>query len=374
MNKKKILKLLPVVVIISIVALAGYIVYDRVYYPKISIKVCEKYYSQDYVFAADGIIFEAHDGEVVESGSNKKICDASCAKEYNDRIWAYYDSVLSCVDTSGNTKKTYTLEGSVDNFMIADLTLLTISSKGINAYEMSSTLSEIPIEYTSLIKTEDYSVFSFIYNDIMCVKIDTGSNAEKSTYYAVDLNGGEKICKNGNYQVLNADKDRIIFTCINNDENVILSLENNSGKVKTVEYEDFNSFENALYFSSDDKIYWIGQENTSRWFAKDSSLSAGDEMKNHKHDVLLTIDKNDPDIIDRWETRTFERILYADDKTIKTYYKGKYITYRTDTKEVLNENETDVIKEPGSYITQSCGDYVFIFDSQGTLHEKKAIG
>ena len=87
-------------------------------------------------------------------------------------------------------------------------------------------------------------------------------------------------------------------------------------------------------------------------------------MKKHKHDVLLTIDRNSPESIDRWETKTFERILYVDDEVIVTYYNGKYIKYSTDSKKVISKTDTDVIKEPGSYLTQGCGDYVFVFDKE----------
>ena len=346
----------------------GILYYTRLY-PQISITVNELYSPNKKVINVNDKYFQVSNGKVIDLDTGETIIGAAFAKVYDEKIWAYDTRLgfsLYCIDTSGNIINTYHLGNPINDFMIADNTLFTVSSEGINEYNIGDTLTEVPVDYTSLVKTEEYEILSFSSNDNMCVWLYAQSFSRYNSYYSVDLNSGECIIENGGFQIISANKDSVVFACLISYKykSEILILDNNSGKVNTVEYDKFNSFNRTQSFVSKNKIYWIGQENTSRGFTKDTPPSACDEMKKHKHDVLLTIDRNSPESIDRWETKTFERILYVDDEVIVTYYNGKYIKYSTDSKKVISKTDTDVIKEPGSYLTQGCGDYVFVFDKE----------
>jgi hypothetical protein len=60
--------------------------------------------------------------------------------------------------------------------------------------------------------------------------------------------------------------------------------------------------------------------------------------------------------------KKYERIIYADDKKVVTYYNGKYVTYSADEWKVTDENNADEIKDGGKYTFEACGEYVFVFD------------
>ena len=384
MSKKRIIILSSIICIASILTFVGYKLYDQMFYPEISIKVCEEYDEHETIINIGDDIeksdqyFYIKDGKLIDYSTHEELVNATYAKVYELQLWVYDDSdggTLSWIDTSGKTLRSHKIDYSFDDFLIAHNTLFTISGKGVKTYDLGDTLKEVPIGYDSLYKSDKFELKSFTYNGNICVYIDTESfdaNA-KNSYYTADLSCNNSIYENGKYQILSADKNSVIFTDINDDKNEILIFDEGSKTLKSVEYDGFNIFEKAQNFSTKDKIYWVGQENTSRKFEKDASLKACDDMKNHKHDVLLTIDKNNPDNIDRWETKTFERILYVDDSVIITYYKGKFIRYLTDSKEKINENDSE-IKDPGRYSTQSCGLYLFIIDSDGNIIQKTIIG
>ena len=85
------------------------------------------------------------------------------------------------------------------------------------------------------------------------------------------------------------------------------------------------------------------------------------QLDNHDYDAYIKVNTDDFKV-QRHKTRKFERIIYADDKKVVTYYNGKYITYSTDDWKVTDEKKADEIKNGGKYTFEACGEYVFVFD------------
>ncbi len=85
------------------------------------------------------------------------------------------------------------------------------------------------------------------------------------------------------------------------------------------------------------------------------------QLEYHYHDTYVKVNTDDFKLLQH-KTRKFERIIYADDKKVVTYYNGKYITYSTDDWKVTDEKKADEIKDGGKYTFEACGEYVFVFD------------
>ena len=85
------------------------------------------------------------------------------------------------------------------------------------------------------------------------------------------------------------------------------------------------------------------------------------QLENHDYDAYIKVNTDDFKV-QRHKTRKFERIIYADDKKVVTYYNGKYITYSTDDWKVTDEKKADEIKNGGKYTFEACGEYIFVFD------------
>lgn len=96
------------------------------------------------------------------------------------------------------------------------------------------------------------------------------------------------------------------------------------------------------------------------------SLKGGDnsylpQLENHYYDTYIKVNTDDFKLV-RHETKKFERIIYANNNKVVTYYNGKYITYSADDWNVVSEKDADEIKDGGMYTFKACGEYVFVFD------------
>lgn len=85
------------------------------------------------------------------------------------------------------------------------------------------------------------------------------------------------------------------------------------------------------------------------------------ELEYHYHDTYVKVNTADFKV-QRHKTKKFERIIYADDNKVMTYYNGKYLTYSADDWKVTDEKKADEIKNDGKYTFEACGEYVFVFD------------
>lgn len=85
------------------------------------------------------------------------------------------------------------------------------------------------------------------------------------------------------------------------------------------------------------------------------------QLENHYYDTYIKVNTDDFEI-QTHKMKKYERIIYADDKKVVTYYNGKYVTYSADEWKVTDEKKADEIKDGGKYTFEACGEYVFVFD------------
>lgn len=85
-------------------------------------------------------------------------------------------------------------------------------------------------------------------------------------------------------------------------------------------------------------------------------------LKTHKGEMIFYIDSETFEIINKFHTENGERILFADNSIIITYYKDKYITYDANSKNIIKEQKSDDIKNNGSYTFEVFENRIFIFN------------
>lgn len=129
-----------------------------------------------------------------------------------------------------------------------------------------------------------------------------------------------------------------------------------------IEYPEYINFTDDIYQIKDNKILLYGMKYTNLpLLSRHPPSKFSWELHDHIYDVLMTIDLETAEI-SGWKTRKFERIIYADFDKIITYYKGEYLTYSAQTKEVVSRQPANELKEGERYIFVNCGDYVFVLN------------
>ena len=61
-------------------------------------------------------------------------------------------------------------------------------------------------------------------------------------------------------------------------------------------------------------------------------------------------------------TKSGEKIIYLNNKTAVTYYKGMYHFYNIDTWNRYKSINAEEIDNHSAYRFETCGDYIFVFD------------
>ncbi len=92
-----------------------------------------------------------------------------------------------------------------------------------------------------------------------------------------------------------------------------------------------------------------------------SDIEYSDQLRDHYKDIIEITD-TDGNFIDKHETKKHERIIFYDNEKAVTYYNGKYRIYDLNDWHLICKQTADEIQNDGSYIFESCGDYVFVFD------------
>ena len=126
----------------------------------------------------------------------------------------------------------------------------------------------------------------------------------------------------------------------------------------------------------DDALCLIMTDTSEKLSLGSGHSNKGDisSLELHKYDIYALTDLKSGKIINHHKTRKYERIIYADNKRAITYYLGNYITYSTDKWKEIKSQKANEIKEGGSYLFDTCGDYVFVFDyNTGEVINKLSI-
>ena len=175
------------------------------------------------------------------------------------------------------------------------------------------------------------------------------------------------ICKNGSF-MLGSEPLFVYDDCVyqvkryDNADGETIEI---TGSGKTERFDTPNSKEPARNIMlCGDVLLILGVKSGKG----DESYSS--DLKTHQYDVLTVYDIKDNEA-KNFKTKKGEKIIYADEDEIITYYKNSCITYSTDDLKKIKEQTVDRIKSGGSYVFTVCGEYIWLFDEgSGELVER----
>ena len=175
------------------------------------------------------------------------------------------------------------------------------------------------------------------------------------------------ICKNGSFMFGSAPLfvyDDCVYK-VKRDDNADGETIEITGSGKTERFDTPNSKEPARNIMlCGDVLLILGVKSGKG----DESYSS--DLKTHQYDVLTVYDIKDNEA-KNFKTGKGEKIIYADEGEIITYYKNSCITYSTDDLKKIKEETMDKIKSGGSFIFTVCGEYIWLFDEgSGELVER----
>ena len=175
------------------------------------------------------------------------------------------------------------------------------------------------------------------------------------------------ICKNGSFMFGSAPLfvyDDCVYK-VKRDDNADGETIEITGSGKTERFDTPNSKEPARNIMlCGDVLLILGVKSGKG----DESYSS--DLKTHQYDVLTVYDIKDNEA-KNFKTKKGEKIIYADEDEIITYYKSRCITYSTDDLKKIKERTVDKLKSGGSYVFTVCGEYIWLFDEgSGELVER----
>lgn len=320
-----------------------------------------------------------------------KVFNSSMCQRVGDDY--YYISGKSVKCFSGGDEKTV-YEGKKPYMICADKEYLYVCDNGILSVELKSGKSTVIVndEKNNVYNlfTDNGCLFYKITNEpLKCLDVKTDEAKDAIELLNDKSDGFHKQRFSDDKWIIARVKDGELgaFEICDDDMNLLFS--NATGFVeKDNEFllaavSDFNCGYECRFYKSDGTEaktvkYTTPAETTGEstiignnvvtvsTTIKQPMFKGGDinytpELENHYYDTYIKVNTDDFEI-QAHKTRKFERIIYADDKKVMTYYNGKYLTYSADDWKVTDEKKADGIKNGGRYTFKACGEYVFVFD------------
>lgn len=166
------------------------------------------------------------------------------------------------------------------------------------------------------------------------------------------------ICKNGSFMFGSAPLfvyDDCVYR-VRRDDTADGETIEITGSGKTERFDTPNSKEPARNIMLCGDVLLILGVSSGKG---DESYSS--DLNTHQYDVLTVYDIKDNEA-KNFKTGKGEKIIYADEDEIITYYKNSCITYSTADLKKIKEETMDKIKSGGSYVFTVCGEYIWLFD------------
>ena len=366
--------LLVVIIILGVIVYRGYL-----YYPDIQIEVSGLYNEHSRTVCLNNDYYRINDGNIYNLDNQKSIYQTSdkyaFMKPFGNLLWIIDNSTqdnLKALNSSGKVVKKYSIPNYTKDFFINDNVIFCVSSNGIEIYKLydDGHKEQLTIDYSFVFESENsyFKLYKYSCEYGECLYFDMDSDNYTDSYFAVDSNNQNMISSNGRINLLLFETDRIVYT-----ESLFqirtlyeYSFVKKAENCHIADVSDYAKgfFVNTPYFSDEKYIISVAQTTTSRSIGRNGGpTSTSCEMSKHKSDHLYIINTVDCTKSLERNTKTFERILYADNKKAITYYNGKYLTYSLDDWRIIASQEAVEIQNRGSYTFETCGDYIFIFDS-----------
>lgn len=174
-------------------------------------------------------------------------------------------------------------------------------------------------------------------------------------------------------------------------DNPLVILRHEKNKISRFEMPESNEYFIPINSSSKvdgDKLILVGQYNQSNRnnisgfkeiiykLLTGSKLLTGQhggerninsELLHHTFDCVYVYDLSSNKLLNHYKTNQGERIIYADEEKIMTYYNHYLITYSTGEWNILDKKEASYINNVGTCFFELCGCKIFIFDEKYKL-------
>ncbi len=338
------------------------------------------YIQNNTLYKSNGNDDENKDEYLYEFPANTSVI----LKAYDDHIWAYAHGVSDDQFTilnidgslisnpkiaySGNTSKCL-----LDFIAIKDTVYCVGNEEEFVLKINDDTATEQSVDFQRIITTEDIDISSYTNTPVVMYKLENSIN-DYTVYNIHNKNNNEWIHSYSLENILFDDNDDSISLFSQQKDSITFTnLQLTAGSKKEVSPEStYNTTHtnNLMFYLSDSKLMLL----TSNVISEYPPYGNFDDMKGHKNDNLCIYDIQNHELSAVYKTHRHERIIYADDYKAVTYYKGKYLFRSLDDWSITSKLPADEIKRGGSYTFDSCGDYIFVFDTEsGELLNKVNI-
>jgi len=272
------------------------------------------------------------------------------------------------IDINGTIRQQELLTSSCDSMYAVNDILYCIDSKECNvtAYSISKGFTKVIMDnnfYTSdfILKKpyldEIWHVKENEESTILSSRTDYGVTVD--AYFAIFLEGIKQpvfyqLAKDSDYYYRYDPPEFMYFDGIN-------------GQIIKYDFKNYKYF----HFDPDPAHDYIGDENISVEsekivaIAQDAIKKIGHSpvLSEHRKDTLLVIDEENKKLIEKIETKRYERLVYADSLKAITYYEGELYTYDVENWMVTKRTDGSFIKKNEEYFFETCHDKLFVYEN-----------
>ena len=355
--------ILKAIIIIIISAIALIIFSIVIWYktlPENEIRVHNSHYSSDHFDNDGAFYYSGHNGFYKKTEPNVEdelIIDINM--EEKTAIFSYADKKIYICEKSDSGKviTPYDLSGNPDGEPVVlpydDLSILKIENGLVTALNSDDELIRFDINEPSKYSTID----KLEYEDSDIYYLGDNDNT-----YVSNLRFGDYIGRIG--------KIIYYYPAYDRQEINVINLEDNSKSVYDLDEYCYGWFTFAT-FNGD--VITIASISASQFFIHTLSVPPIDqELKHHDYDTCYKIDPDTLEVLDTHKFRKYERIIYADDKKVLTFYKGKLITYSADSWEQISSEKR--YNKKHSYSFSIYDEHIFVYDdTTGEMIDKISV-
>ncbi len=384
--KKLMCSLILISVIISISVLSFFS-------PNLSLHITNLYNGESIVSEIDGQYFCLQDNALYKLNDNgiEKIYtfsnehyDKAYIKTYHNCIWAMFhhsEDELFVFASSGELLNHFIVPYSdykqkySSDFMVDSDTIYFLGFNNITVTSIKgNNLDPVSVDFKSTYDNNDINISKYSNHLVDCYKITNTFSPAYTSYSIHNSSTDEWINSNSSIEMLFDDSNNAIsyFYMQKQLINFVYQPISKEAKQQTtseITYHN-NCPDNPFFYRSNSKMMIL----TSNVISEYPPYGNFDDMKGHKNDNLCIYDIQNHELSAVYKTHRHERIIYADDYKAVTYYKGKYLFRSLDDWSITSKLPADEIKRGGSYTFDSCGDYIFVFDTEsGELLNKVNI-
>ena len=279
----------------------------------------------------------------------------------NDSLFVYADKQITGYDKSLSPICIYELSEEATNFAISDNEIFYINRVGkFHVLDIATLKEKEEVEAETINNNNVYHYTDFI----ICEDINNSS---------ISAFGNNKVfssVKDYSKHFVYLSEDCLIHTSNTNTSTINLykTVLSDTSNESTIDLP--TGYGIVSMFPVDNDLIFIGSE-----YPLDPHLdfNMSHNLKYHQSDCIVTVDVDDYKITNTRFTKEHEIIIYADNRKAITYYNGEYLTYSLDEWEAIDSRSANDIQIGGTYVFETCGDYIFVFDSSNKLIDRISI-